>query len=118
MFALILLLSGALAYHAARAMTFSFPIAPGAAATWAMRIQLIRAIGLGFAALLMPLVIFAALRAARGALALRWVLGAATSMAFLRGAGLVDPLTRHDLAILATSALQLGVAALAILLLY
>ena len=68
--------------------------------------------------MLMLLVIFAASRASRGALALRWVVGVVTSIAFLRGAGLVDQLSYYDVPMIATSAFQLGVEALAILLLY
>lgn len=118
LFALSLLLSAALAYYASRTMSFAFPIAPAAMATLVMRIQLVRAVGLGFALLLMMLVVFAASRDARAALALRWLLGLVTSMAFLRGAGLIHPIAQHDMLVIAASALQLALEALAILLLY
>jgi hypothetical protein len=118
LFAASLLLSSALAYQVTSQMNFAFAIAPEAAATLATRIQAIRGIGLGFAVLLMLFVIFAGSRAARGALALRWILGVVTSIAFLRGAGLVNELAEHDAALIATSAFQLMLEAVAILLLY
>ncbi len=118
LFAMSLMLSAALAYYASRTMSFAFPIAPAAMATLVMRIQIVRAVGLGFAVLLMLLVFFAASRDARNALAVRWLLGVVTSVAFLRGAGLIHPMAQHDTAIIATSTLQLAVEALAILLLY
>lgn len=118
LFAASLTLSAALAYRLSSTVTFAFPLPPDAAATLAARIQLIRAIGLAFALVLMLLVIFAARQAARGALALRWMMGVATSAAFLRGAGMISPLAQDDTAIVTVSALQLMVEALAILLLY
>ncbi|WP_010185770.1 hypothetical protein [Sphingomonas sp. PAMC 26605] len=117
-FALSLLLSAALAYNASHTLSFAFPLAPAAMATLVLRIQLVRAVGLGFAVVLMGLVVFAASRDARNALALRWLLGLVTSMAFLRGAGLIHPMAQHDTLVIAASALQLGLEALAILLLY
>jgi len=51
-------------------------------------------------------------------LAWRWLLSVVTSLAFLRGAGLVAPLPDHDGLVVAASAVQLGVEALAIVLLY
>lgn len=118
LFATSLLLCAALAYDATRTMSFAFPLSPDAMATLVRRIQIVRAIGLGFALLLMLLVVFAASRDARNALAVRWLLGVVTSVAFLRGAGLIHPIAEHDTAIVATSAVQLAVEALAILLLY
>lgn len=118
LFVISLLLSAGLAYHAARTMTFAFPIAPDAMATLIWRVQAVRIAGLCLALILMLLVYFAASRAARGALALRWLLGIATSAAFLRSAGLINPLPDNDTAIVAISALQLALEALAILLLY
>lgn len=118
LFAFSLLLSYGLARHISSEMTFAFPIRPEAAATLATRIQAIRAIGLGLAVLLMFLVIFAGSRASRSALAQRWLLGAVTSIAFLRGAGLVDRLAEHDMALIAISTFQLSIEAFAILLLY
>ncbi len=117
-FSISLLLSAALGYHATRTMTFAFPITPEAMATLVMRIQAIRAVGMGLAVFLMMLVVFAASRAARGALAVRWLLGVATSVAFLRGAGVIDPLAQHDTAVIAVSALQLALEAFAIVVLY
>ena len=118
LFTLSLLLSCGLAYQITSPMTFAFTITPEAAATLTARVQAIRAISLTLALLLMLLVIFAASRAFRGALALRWVVGVVTSIAFLRGAGLIDQLSQYDVPIIATSAFQLGVEALAVLLLY
>lgn len=118
LFTLSLLLSCGLAYQITSQMTFAFTITPEAAATLTARVQAIRAISLTLALLLMLLVIFAASRAFRGVLALRWVVGVVTSIAFLRGAGLVDQLSQYDVPIIATSAIQLGVEALAVLLLY
>ncbi len=118
LFAVSLMLSAALAYYATRTMSFAFPIAPEAMTTLVMRIQAIRAVGLGLAMFLMLLVVFSASRAARSALALRWLLGVVTSVAFLRGSGIIQPLALHDTLIIATSVLQLALEALAILLLY
>lgn len=117
-FSINLIISAMLGYYATRTMNFAFPIAPEAMATLALRIQIIRAVGLGIALLLMLLVILRASRSARSALALRWLLGVTTSVAFLRGAGLISPLSQHDGGIIATSALQLALEAFAILLLY
>lgn len=79
-FAINLILSAALAYYATRTTNFAFPISPEAVTTLALRIQMIRAVGLGIALLLMLLVIFRASRPARSALALRWLLGITTSV--------------------------------------
>ena len=113
-----LFLSAVLAYQASRAMIFAFPMAPEAMTTLVHRIQAVRAVGLGVALVLMMFVFFAASRAAREALAFRWLLGVATSVAFLRGAGMIHPLPDHDAMIIAVSAVQLGLEATAILLLY
>lgn len=118
LFAISVLLSALLAYHLNSSMTFAVTLPPDAAQSLATRIQAIRAIGLAFALFLMLLVIVAAKRGARGALAMRWVLGLATSLAFLRGAGLIDPLAQHDALFVTLSATQLTVEAFAILLLY
>lgn len=118
LFAISLMFSAALTYYATHTMSFAFPIAPEAMTTLVKRIQAIRAVGLGLALFLMLLVVLSASRAARGALALRWILGVMTSVAFLRGSGLIQPLAQHDTAIIATSAFQLALEALAILLLY
>ncbi len=118
LFAISLMFSAALTYYATHTMSFAFPIAPEAMTTLVKRIQAIRAVGFGLALFLMLLVVLSASRAARGALALRWILGVMTSVAFLRGSGLMQPLAEHDIAIIATSAFQLALEALAILSLY
>ena len=118
LFAISLMFSAALTYYATHTMSFAFPIVPEAMTTLVKRIQAIRAVGLGLALFLMLLVVLSASRAARGALALRWTIGVMTSVAFLRGSGLIQPLAQHDTAIIATSAFQLALEALAILLLY
>lgn len=118
LFAISLLFSAALTYYATHTMSFAFPIAPEAMTTLVMRIQAIRAAGLVVALFLMLLVVLSASRAARTALALRWLLGVMTSVAFLRGSGLIHPLAQHETAIIATSAFQLALEALAILFLY
>jgi len=118
LFGVSVLLSLGLAVYAGQTMIFGFPIKPDAAATLAKRILMIRILGAAFALSLMLLVVLAKSRAARSALALRWVLGAVTSVAFLRGVGLVDPGATGDGAMMALSLVQLSVEALAILLLY
>jgi len=118
LFALSLLLSAALAHTLTSTMHLAFELPPEAAATLMTRIQLIRTAGLGLALFLMMLVVFGASRGARRALAWRWLLSVVTSLAFLRGAGLVAPLPDHDGLVVAASAVQLGVEALAIVLLY
>lgn len=118
LFATSLMFSAALTYYATRTMSFAFPIAPEAMTTLVMRIQAVRAVGFGLALFLMLLVILSASRAARRVLALRWLVGVMTSVAFMRGSGLIQPLAQHDAAIIATSAFQLALEALAILLLY
>ena len=118
LFTISLLLSAALAVELTSEISFAVRLTPEAAATLAARIQLIRAVGLAFALLLMLLVAFAASRASRSALAARWVLGVATSIAFLRGCGLVQPLPQHDGALIALSLFQILLEGFAILLLY
>lgn len=118
LFTLSLLLSAALAYRVTSDMTFAFPLTPEAAETMTMRIQLARAVGLGFALLMMLAIIFIGSRGARSALALRWLLGVVTSAAFLRGAGLIGPFGPNDMAVISASCFQLGLEACAILLLY
>ena len=118
LFGVSVLLSVGLALYAGQTMSFGFPIKPDAAATLAGRILMIRIVGVAFALSLMLLVVFAKSRAARGALALRWVLGAVTSVAFLRGFGLVGPGGSGDGPMLGVSLVQLSVEAFAILLLY
>ena len=118
LFAISLMFSVALTYYATHTMSFAFPIAPEAMTTLIMRIGAIRVVGLALALFLMLLVVLSASRAARTALALRWLLGVMMSVAFLRGSGLIQPLAQHDTAIVVTSAFQLALEGLAILLLY
>lgn len=89
LFAISLMFSAALTYYATHTMSFAFPIAPEAMTTLVMRIQVIRAVGLALALFLMSLVLVSASRAARTALALRWLLSVMTSDAVLRGSGLI-----------------------------
>ncbi|URD60972.1 hypothetical protein M8312_00165 [Sphingomonas sp. KRR8] len=118
LFVASLALSTVLAVQVTSQLTFAVHLTPEAAATLAGRIVVIREAGLALAAVLMLLVTFGASRSARGALAARWVLGVATSMAFLRGSGLVQPLPSHDGAIIVASAVQIALEGFAILLLY
>jgi hypothetical protein len=67
---------------------------------------------------LLLLVFFGKSRAARAALGLRWVLGLATSVAFLRGIGVVVPASGSDMAALVLSIVQLIVEGFAVLILY
>jgi NAD/NADP transhydrogenase beta subunit len=112
------LLSLLLALDAARTTDFGFALAPQAAHTLALRICAIRLLGVVFALSLMLLVVFGKSRAARGALGLRWALGLVTSVAFLRGIGVVVPIGGGGMAAIALSILQLGAEGFAILLLY
>jgi hypothetical protein len=118
LFALSLLLSCALAYHASTHLRFAFALTPDAAARLAFRVQAVRAAGLAFALLLMLLVIVGRSRAARGALSLRWLLGLVTSYAFLRGTGLAAPLAEREVAVVTASAFQLCLEACALVVLY
>lgn len=107
-----------LAFYAAQTTRFSFRITPEAAHTLAMRISAIRLLGIGFAIVLMLLVVFGRSRAARGALGVRWVLGLATSFAFLRGVGMIAPAGGGDMAAIGLSIIQLSAEGFAILMLY
>jgi len=118
LFGFTIAVSALLAFYTARSMAFGFPITPEAAATLAGRILAIRMLGVAFALSLMVLIVFFKSRAARGALAARWVLGVVTSVAFLRSIGIVDPVNDGGVAAMAASLIQLTVEALAILLLY
>lgn len=113
-----LLVSLLLAFYAARTTEFGFRLTPEAAQTLAMRIKAIRLFGIVFALSLVLLVLFGRSRAARGTLGLRWVLGLLTSVAFLRGVGVVVPIRGNDLATTGLSIIQLGVEGFAILILY
>jgi hypothetical protein len=112
------LLSLVLALYPGGSTDFGFAIAPEAAQTLTRRIQAIRLFGIAFAVSLMLLVVFGRSRGARGALGLRWVLGLATSVAFLRGIGVVVPLGGSGTTAIALSILQLVVEGVATLLLY
>lgn len=107
-----------LAVHAGRTTDFGFRLTPEAAQTLATRIMTIRFFGVAFAVSLMLLVVFGKSRAARGALGLRWVLGLATSVAFLRGIGVIAPPGGNGTAALTLSVIQLSVEGFAILILY
>lgn len=111
--ALSILLAGV----TARQTGFGFAIPPAAAATLAARILAIRLLGCLFAVVLMLLVVAGRSRAARGALSLRWLLGLVTSVAFLRGIGLV-PAESAGAGWVALSVVQLGIEGLAIVMLY
>ena len=107
-----------LAFYAARTTDFGFRLAPEAARTLALRISAIRLLGIAFALSLMLLVVFGKSRAARGALGLRWVLGLVTSVAFLRGIGVMVPVGGSGVAAIALSIAQLTAEGFAILVLY
>ena len=107
-----------LALNAAQTTSFGFALAPEAARTLAVRIMAIRLFGVAFALSLLLLVFFGKSRAARAALGLRWVLGLATSVAFLRGIGVVVPASGSGMAVLVLSIIQLSVEGFAILILY
>ncbi len=118
LFGFSVMMSLVLALYAARTTDFGFPLAPAAAHTLALRISAVRLAGIAFAVSLMLLVVFGKSRAARGALGLRWVLGLMTSVAFLRGIGIISPFGGNDVAAIALSITQLGVEGFAILVLY
>lgn len=117
LFGFSVLVSMVLAYYAARTTEFGFKLAPEAAHTLAMRISMIRLLGIAFALSLMLLVVFGKSRAARSALGLRWALGLVTSVAFLRGIGLIVP-AGGSMAAIVLSTIQLSAEAFAILVLY
>ena len=111
------LLSFALAVATSRSMVFGVTLTPQAAETLAQRIYWVRLAGLGFAAVLFALVLFARSAAARGALLLRWTMALLSSVAFLRGIGIV-PAEGTTPTIVAASVAQLGIEGLAIVVLY
>lgn len=117
LFGFSIAISSLLAVHAGRATDFGFRLSPEAAQTLATRIMAIRLFGVAFAVSLMLLILFGRSRAARGTLSLRWVLGLATSVAFLRGIGLIAP-GGDGAAAVTLSVIQLSVEGLAILILY
>ena len=107
-----------LALYAVHTTDFSFKLAPAAAETLIMRIRVIRLAGIAFAVTLMLLVVIGRSRGARSALALRWMLGLVTSVAFLRGIGLILPGSGSGMAVITLSIIQLCVEGGAILVLY
>lgn len=117
-FGFSIIVSLLLALYAARTADFGFKLAPEAAHTLAMRITAIRLLGIAFALSLMLLVVFGKSRAARSALGLRWVLGLLTSVAFLRGIGMIVPVGESGMAAIVLSIIQLSAEGFAILVLY
>jgi hypothetical protein len=117
LFGFSVMVSLLLAFYAARTTDFGFKLAPDAAHTLAMRISMIRLLGIAFALSLMLLVVFGKSRAARSALGLRWALGLVTSVAFLRGIGVIVP-AGGSMAAIILSIIQLSAEAFAILVLY
>ena len=107
-----------LAFYAARTTGFGFKLAPETAHTLALRIGTIRLFGIAFALLLMLLVVFGKSRAARSALGLRWILGLATSIVFLRGIGVIVLPSGGGTAAITLSIIQLSAEGFAILVLY
>lgn len=118
LFGFSIIVSLPLALYAARTTDFGFRLAPEAAHTLALRITAIRLFGIAFALSLMLLVIFGKSRVARNALGLRWVLGLATSVAFLRGIGVIVPVGGSGMGAIALSITQLSAEGFAILVLY
>ena len=117
LFAASSLLSLALAVATSQSMVFGVALAPKAAQTLALRIYWVRLAGLGFAALLFALVLFGRSAAARGALLVRWAMALISSVAFLRGIGIV-PAEGTTPMIVAASVAQLVIEGLAIVVLY
>jgi hypothetical protein len=107
-----------LAVYGARATDFGFKLPAEAAHTLAARIMAIRLLGIAFALSMMLLVALGKSRGARSALGLRWVLGLMTSIAFLRGLGIVVPVGGSGTTVFALSIIQLAVEGFAILILY
>jgi len=118
LFSFTLIISLLLALYAARMTDFGFKLAPEAALTLAMRIRAIRLLGIAFALSLMLLVVFGKSRVARSALGVRWVLGLVTSIAFLRGIGVIILAGGSGVAAITLSIIQLSVEGFAILVLY
>ena len=118
LFLMATILSLAVTLAATRTMTFGFAIAPEAARTLATRIFAIRLFGVGFAAVLLLMVVIGRSRAARGALIMRWLLGLGTSTALLRGTGLMMPVAGTAPLLVATSAFQLAIEGVAIAILF
>jgi hypothetical protein len=118
LFGFSVLVSLLLALYAGWTTDFGVKLAPEAAHTLALRIKAIRLFGIALALSLMLLVVFGKSRAARNTLGLRWVLGLATSVAFLRGVGLIVPPSGSGMAATTLSIIQLSAEGFAILVLY
>lgn len=118
LFGFALAIALVLALYAGPATEFGFALPPAAAETLMWRIATIRLIGIGVAVSLLLLVVFGRSRGARGALGVRWLLGVGTSIAFLRGIGVVLPGAGNDVAAVTLSVVQIGAEGLAVLLLY
>lgn len=106
------------ALYVAKSTSFGFPIDAQAAQTLAARILAIRIFGFAFALSLIVAIFFAGSRTARSALVLRWILGIATSVPFLRGIGVVVAYGGENAAIIGLAIVQPVMEGLAILLLY
>lgn len=118
LFSVSAMVSLALAIHAAQAAHFGFKLPPDAARTLAYRIMAIRFAGVALAMALMMIIVLWKSRGARAALGGRWLLGLVTSIAFLRGIGLLAPLGASGTAVIAASIAQLIIEGIAILILY
>lgn len=118
LFGYSVLVSLLLALYGARTTDFGFKLSPGAAHILALRILWIRLLGIGFAVSLVLMVVIGKSRSARSALVLRWLLGLATSLAFLRGIGVIVPADDGGMAALILSIFQLCAEGFAILILY
>jgi len=118
MFGFSALISLLLAFYATRMTDFGFKLPPQAAHTLVMRIEMIRLLGIAFAVSLMLLVVLGKSRAARGALGMRWILGAGTSAAFLHSIGMIALPGESSIAVITLSVIQLGIEGFAILILY
>lgn len=117
-FGFSIIVSLLLTLYAVQTSDFGFRIAPDAAQTLTIRIRMIRLLGIAFAVALMLLIVFGRSRAARSALGLRWILGLATSIAFLRGIGMIVPVGESGMAATVLSVIQLSTEGFAILVLY
>lgn len=118
LFAFALAIALLLTLYAGPATEFGFALPPAAREVLLQRIAAIRLVGIGVALSLLVLVVCGRSRGARAALGVRWLLGVGTSIAFLRGIGMVLPGAGNDVAAVTLSVVQIGAEGLAILLLY
>ena len=119
LFGFATIVSMLLAIYTTRMPHFGLALTPDAARTLTARILTIRLIGIGFALSLMLCVVFGKSSAARWALGMFWLLGLATSVAFLRGIGVITPGGAAGLtAATGLSIIQLCAEGFAILILY